>query len=93
MITNIVIQIFYLGIPMGNGELPQYIKDHRSIICLDKDPIHATPNEDKLCGLRCLALHLNLKDGGDGYRNMEAGAKKNSSNSGNNVCQTWEKKA
>ena len=47
MITNIMIHTFYLGTPMGNGKLPQYIKDHRSIVGLDTD-LHGTPYEDKL---------------------------------------------
>ena len=70
MITNIMIHTFYLGTPMGNGKLPQYIKDHRSIVGLEKDR-HGIPYKDKLCGLRCLAFHLNLKDTGDGYRELE----------------------
>ena len=53
---------------MGRGELPQYIKDNRSIVGLEKDRHNSTPHEDRL---RCLAFHLNLKDIGDEYKGLE----------------------
>ena len=81
MITNIMIYLYYLGVPMGDGELVQYIKDNKSIVGLDKDR-HGTPYEDKLCGLRCLSFHQNLKNTGDGYQSMETRTKE--------LKQQWE---
>ena len=78
--TNIVIQISYLGVPMGSGILPYYIKEQH-IVGLDKDR-HGTCNEDKLCWLRCLAFHLNLKDTRDGYWGLETRTKE--------LKQQWE---
>ena len=74
MITNIVIHLYYLGVPMGSGALPRYIKGHNCIVGLDKDR-HGTPYEDKLCGLRCLAFHHSLKDTWDGFRGLETRTK------------------
>ena len=81
MITNIVIHLYYLGVTMGYGALPRYIKDHHCIVGLDKDR-HGTPYEDKLCGLRCLAFHHSLKDTGDGFRGLETRTKE--------LKQQWE---
>ena len=74
MVTNVDIQLFYLGVSMGAGELPQFIKTHNCIVGLDKDR-HGSLYEDNLCGMRCLAFHLNHKETGDGYRGMEAKTK------------------
>ena len=70
---------------MGRGELPQYIKDNRSIAGLDKDTHNSTPYQDKLCGLRCLAFHLNRKDGRDGYKGLETRTQQ--------LCQQWERRS
>ena len=83
MLTNFMIHLYFLRVPMGQGELPQYIKDNRSIAGLDKDRHHSTPYEDKLCGLRYLAFHLNLKDVGDGYKGLETRTQQ--------LCQEWER--
>ena len=85
MLTNFMIHLYFLGLPMGKGELPQYIKDNRSIVGLDKDYHNSTPYEDKLCGLRCLAFHLNLKDVGDGYKGLETRTQQ--------LCQRWERRS
>ena len=74
MMTNVDIHLFYLGVSMGAGELPQFIKTHNCIIGLDKDR-HGSLYQDNLCGMRCLAFHLNHKETGDGYRGMEAKTK------------------
>ena len=71
MITNVIVHIYYLGIPMGSGLLPDYVTNHRSIIGLDKDEHHRTPYQDKLCGVRCLAYHLNSKEAGNCFRGLE----------------------
>ena len=70
MMTNLVIHLYFLGAPTGPGTLPDYIKDYRSILGLEKDR-HGTPYEDKSCGLRYLSFHLNLNNTGDGYRSLE----------------------
>ena len=71
MLTNSMIRLYFLGVPMGLGELPQYIKENRSIAGWDKDRHNSTLYEDKLCGLKCVGLDLNLKDVGDGYKGLE----------------------
>ena len=75
MITNLVVNLYYLGVTLGAGELPQFIKTNHCIIGLDKDPHHGKLYNDNLCGLRCLAFHLNLKETGGGYRGLEARTK------------------
>ena len=42
---------------------------------LDKDYHHGTPHEDKLCGVRCLAFHLNYNQTGNGFQRLEVGQK------------------
>ena len=71
MITNVVVHLYYLGIPMGSGLLPDYVTNHGSIVGLDKDEHHRTPYKDKHCGVRCLAFHLNYKQTGNGFRGLE----------------------
>ena len=71
MITNVVVHLYYLGIPMGSGLLPDYVTNHGSIVGLDKEEHHRTPYKDKLCGVRCLAFHLNSKETGNGFRGLE----------------------
>ena len=71
MITNIIVHIYYLGIPMGSGLLPDYVTNHGSIVGLDKDKHNRTPYKDKLCGVRCLAFHLNSKETGNGFCGLE----------------------
>ena len=74
MVTNVDIQLFYLGVSMGAGELPQFIKTHHCIIGLDKDRMGKL-YKDNLCGIRCLAFHLNFKETGDGYGGLGARTK------------------
>ena len=85
MLTNFVIHLYFLGVPMRKGELPQYIKDNRSIVGLDKDRHNSTPYDDKFCGLRCLAFHLNLKDVGNGYNGLEIRTQE--------LCHQWKRKS
>ena len=59
---------------MGAGELPQFIKTHHCIVGLDKDRMGKL-YKDNLCGIRCLAFHLNLKETGDGYQGLETRTK------------------
>ena len=56
---------------MGSGLLPDYVTKHGSIVGLDKDKHNRTPYKDKLCGVRCLAFHLNSKEAGNGFRGLE----------------------
>ena len=74
MVTNVDIQLFDLGVSMGAGELPQFIKTHHCIIGLDKDRMGKL-YKDNLCGIRCLAFHLNFKETGDGYGGLGARTK------------------
>ena len=71
MITNVVVHLYYLGIPMGSGLLPDYVTNHGSIVGLDKEEHNRTPYKDKHCGVRCLAFHLNYKQTGNGFRGLE----------------------
>ena len=71
MITNVVVHLYYLGVPMGSGLLPDYVTNHGSIVGLDKDKHNRTPYQDKHCGVRCLAFHLNYKQTGNGFRGLE----------------------
>ena len=71
MITNVIIHLYYLGIPMGWGLLPDYVTTHKSIVGLEKDKHYRTPYKDKLCGVRCLAYHLNSKETGNVFRDLE----------------------
>ena len=70
MITNIVCDFYFLGISLGAGELPQFIKQKNCIISMEKDR-HNRLYDDKKCALRCLAFHLNHKDTGNGYCGLE----------------------
>ena len=74
MVTNVDIQLVCLGVSMGAGELPQFIKTHNCIVGLEKDR-HGSLYQDNLCGVRCLAFHLNFKETGDGYRGLEVRTK------------------
>ena len=82
MITNLVVNLYYLSVTLGAGELPQFIKTNHCIIGLDKDTHQGKLYNDNLCGLRCLAFHLNLKETGGGYRGLEARTKE--------LKQKWE---
>ena len=53
-ITNQVYSVYPTGYPLGIGELPEYIRNHRCIIGLDKDH-HCHLYNDQLCAFRCLA--------------------------------------
>ena len=37
--------------------LPDYVKNNKSIISLEREPIHSNRYKDNLCLFRCLALH------------------------------------
>ena len=71
MITNVVVHIYYLGIPIGSGLLPDYVTNHGSIVGLDKEEHHRTPYKDQHCGVRCLAFHWNSNETGNGFRGLE----------------------
>ena len=64
-ITNFIINVTELDYPLGQGFLPKYIKDKKSIISLEKDS-NQKVYEDNLCFFMCLALHYgceNIEDG------------------------------
>ena len=56
-IVNLQIRVFPTTYPLGNPpELPDYIKNNRYIIGLEKDNNHAYCYKDHLCFFRCLAI-------------------------------------
>ena len=71
MMTNVVVHLYYLGIPMGSGLLPDYVTNHGSIVGLDKQKHHQTPYQDQHCGVRCLVFHWNSKETRNGFRGLE----------------------
>ena len=56
MVTNINITVSYLGVNMGNGIIPDYVKRNHNIICLDAIR-HGFPFQDRKCAVRALAFH------------------------------------
>ena len=83
MLTNFMIHLYFLWVPTGSGELPQYIKDIRSIAGLDKDRHHLSLMKSSF--VRYLAFHLNLNDVGDGYKGLETRTQQ--------LCQKWERRS
>ena len=60
-ITNIVYYVYPTGFPLGQGQLPEFIKKSRSNIGLEKNAQRQYYN-DNLCAFRCLALALQSKN-------------------------------
>ena len=60
MVTNIVYRVYPTGFPLGNGELPDYIKQSHVIISLEKNS-HNIKYNDNLCAFRALAHHYNQR--------------------------------
>ena len=94
MLTNVVVHLYYLGVTMGAGDLPDYVMDSKSIVGLERDRNQRIMNhqtgqrenplyEDNRCGLRCLVYHQNITSGKGGYDNMEREVDK--------LEQIWEK--
>ena len=58
-LPNMEILIYPLkGIPIGSGELPEYIKNSKAIISLTHDEQHGHAFNDNKRFWRCLAVHL-----------------------------------
>ena len=56
-IVNLRIHLVITTYPIGNPpELPDYIKNNRYILVLEKDTIHAYRYKGNLCFFRCLAI-------------------------------------
>ena len=56
-IVNLQVRVFPTTYPLGNPpELPNYIKNNRHIIGLEKDNNHAYRYKDNLCLFRCLVI-------------------------------------
>ena len=57
-LANVLITCYFMDYPMGKGgeqlKLPMYLKDSKSILCLEKDR-HGRLYNDNLCFFRCLA--------------------------------------
>ncbi len=56
LITNTCITVYKTSFPLGNGCLPDFIKNNRFIISLDADRSRIL-YKDSLCIFRCLAVH------------------------------------
>lgn len=60
-LTNVTYTTYALNFVLGKpGFLPQYIKNHRHIKGLDRNPKTLLPYTDNLSIFRCLATHLNV---------------------------------
>ena len=56
-IVNLQIHVFPTTYPLGNPpKLPDYIRNNRHIIALEKDQHHGYRYKDHLCFFRCLAF-------------------------------------
>ena len=56
-IVNLQIRVFRATYPLGNPpELPDYIKNNRCVIGLEKDKNHAYRYKDYFCFIRCLPI-------------------------------------
>ena len=87
MVTNLMVDIAYLGISMGMGTLPDYIRNSHCIVSLD---VHRSatnhnsrPYSDTRCALRALAFHRGRQTGGNGYDQLEART--------HTMCAAWGK--
>ena len=73
MVTNVVVNVYHLAVSMGEGDLPDYIKNSNTIIGLERarnaygKPLY----NDNKCAFRCLAYHKNVTAGKDGYEELE----------------------
>ena len=74
LLTNLSIQLYYMAVSMGAGELPTFIKTNHCIIGLDKN-MKGKLYKDNLCGVRCLAFHLNHKETENGFGGLEVRTK------------------
>ena len=72
MLTNILVSIYHLNVPMGHGKLPDFIKNAHTIVSLDtinkgKKEIY----DDGKCAFRTLAYYRNIAANLDGYHLIE----------------------
>lgn len=56
MVTNIVFQVYRTSYPLGEGIVPEYIRNKKSVLALDKNR-KGELYDDHLCIFRCLAKH------------------------------------
>ena len=72
MITNVVINLYYLGVSMGAGQLPDYIRNHHCIVGLETTCHgHKDVFDDGKCAFRALAYHKNKMMDLDGLDQLE----------------------
>ena len=58
LVTNVVFHIYRTSFPLGHGEMPDFIKQSKVIVTLDKNQNNKVYN-DNLCAFRCLATYHN----------------------------------
>ena len=58
LVTNVRFVLYHLNYPLGHAgiELPEYIRNSKSIVGLDKS-MKSVVYKDHLCAFRCLAVH------------------------------------
>ena len=73
MLTNIVVNVYHLGVPMGAGQLPDYISNHNCIVRLEMSNRNQQKNvyDDGKCAFRALAYHRNVTANLHGYDQLE----------------------
>lgn len=57
LLTNVQFFVFSTFYPVGNGNLPQYLIEKRSMYSLVINQQNGKKYEDNLCLFRCLAVH------------------------------------
>ena len=63
LVTNLRVDIYYLGVNMGAGNVPDYIVNNPNILALTHSRSTGHRYEDTYCAFRALAAHRNLKRG------------------------------
>ncbi|MCG8047556.1 MAG: hypothetical protein N0E48_18330, partial [Candidatus Thiodiazotropha endolucinida] len=57
LVTNVHFVVYETFYPLGQGDLPVYLVEKKSLHALVKNTENSKPYEDNLCAFRCLALH------------------------------------
>ena len=70
LVVNLRVDVAYLGVNMGAGNLPDYILKNRNIFSLTTNR-HGIPYDDTYCAFRCLAANRNLRKGRSIWHHLE----------------------